>query len=226
MRIMLDAAGWTAVGTFTLAGGTFVLATVTVRTAQMDRRHDDAKRAEDRDLDAARRAEDRARDAQLRKEIQDEAERRATEEQRARDDFEARQVLVSVEMKERSDSGHNFTRRVILSAPHSYPIKQVEGRFVVPSAGWSVIEFGHIGDEPKIDEDRVFYSFWAEVPAGAFGATPIMRFLDWHGHRYYQYRHYTERFADNVDWLEAVWRFRHWIGEGVGDGDAGPLNDA
>lgn len=87
---MLDAAGWTAIGTFAVALGTFVLAVVTVRTGAADRRPDDEKRAADRE-----------RDDRLREEARGQAERRENAERIAREDYEARQVLVTVEAKER-----------------------------------------------------------------------------------------------------------------------------
>ncbi len=97
---MLNAADWTAIGTSALAVGTFVLAWVTVRTSTTTRRHDDEKRAEDRAADASKRAEDRARDDRLREEAREQAEQHERAERVAREDFEARQVLVTVEVKE------------------------------------------------------------------------------------------------------------------------------
>jgi hypothetical protein len=191
---MLNAADWTAIGTLVLAIGTFVLAWVTVRTSAAARHHDDEKRAEDRAADVSKRAEDRARDDRLREEAREQAEQHERAERIAREDYEARQVLVTVEVKEHPGTGHNFNRRVTFSSPHAYPIKQVEGCLVIPSnsGGLGIIGFGHSGDEPYVDDQRIYYGFWAEVPVRAPEASPIMRFVDWHGNRYYQYRHYTE----------------------------------
>jgi hypothetical protein len=212
---MLDAADWTAIGTSALAVATIALGWVTVKTSAAARRHDDDKRAEDRAADAAKRAEDRARDDRLRKETREQAEQREHAERIAREDYEARQVLVMVEEKEHPGLGHNFNRRVTLSAPHAYPIKQVEGCMVVPSnSGLGTIGFGHHGDEPYIDENRIYYSFWAEVPDKAPRSTPIMRWADWHGNRYYQYRHYTKRFGQNTEPLEAARELDLWIRTG------------
>src|SRR5579863_8134746 len=97
---MLSSGDWTAIGTGALAVGTFALAWVTVRTSAVARRHDDDKRAEDRAADTAKRAEDRARDDRLRQEAQEETERREQIERTAREDYEARQVLVMIEEKE------------------------------------------------------------------------------------------------------------------------------
>ncbi|HKI42144.1 MAG TPA: hypothetical protein VKA66_17635 [Mycobacterium sp.] len=197
-------ADWIAIGTGALAAGTFVLAWVTVKTSAAARRHDDEKRAEDR-----------ARDDRLRQEALDQAERREQAERTARDDYEARQVLVTVEEKEYPSLGHDFNRRVTLSTPHAYPIKWVDGRLVVQSNnGLGIVPFGHTGDEPYIDELRIYYAFWAAVPETAPKASPLMRFVDWHGNLYYQYRHYTQRFSQNTDWHEAAQAIDQWIRTG------------
>jgi hypothetical protein len=140
--------------------------------------------------------------------------RREQTERAAREDYEARQVLVTVEHKEHPGNGHTFNRRVTLSAPHAYPVKQVEGCMVLPSGGLAIIGFGHGGDEPHVDEQRIYYAFWAEAPAREPQAAPIMRWVDWHGNRFYQYQHYTERFGQNTDWLEAVQKLDEWIRTG------------
>lgn len=201
---MLDPGAWTAIGTGALAVGTFVLAWVTVRTGTKDRRHDDKKRAEDR-----------ARDDRLRQEALEQLERREQAERAAREDYEARQVLISIEEKEHPGQGHEFNRRVTLSSPHAYPIKWVDGSLVVQAnSGLSIVSFGHSGDEPYIDEQRIYYTFWAAVPVTASRAAPIMRFVDWHGNLYYQYRHYTQRFGQNTDWGEAARVIDEWIRTG------------
>jgi len=41
-----------------------------------------------------------------------------------------------------------------------------------------------------------------------------MRFVDWHGNLYYQYRHYTQRFSQNTDWHEAAQAIDQWIRTG------------
>ncbi len=158
---MIDSGAWTAIGTGALAVGTFALAWVTVRTGTKDRRHDDKKRAEDR-----------ARDDRLRQEALEQLERREQAERTAREDYEARQVLISVEEKDHPGQGHEFNRRVTLSSPHAYPIKWVDGSLVVQTnSGLSIISFGHSGDEPYIDEQRIYYTFWAAVPVTA--ASPV-----------------------------------------------------
>lgn len=177
---------------------------MTVRTARTDRQRDDAKRADER-----------KRDDLLRHEAAGERDQRDAAERRAREDYEARQVLVTVEAQEHPGTGHNFNRRVTLSTPRAYPIKQVEGCLAIPSdSGPGIFEFGHAGDESYVDGQRVYYAFWAEVPYRAPGAAPIMRFVDWHGNRYYQYRHYTERFGQNTDWADAARKLDEWIRTG------------
>jgi hypothetical protein len=195
---------WIGIGTGALAVGTFVLARVTSTTAAADRHHDDEKRAEDR-----------ARDDRLRKEQLDQLEQREQAERIALEDYEARQVLIHVEEKEHPSLGHNFNRRVILSTPHAYPIKWVDGCLVHrTNGGLGIIPFGHSGDAAYIDDQRIYYLFWAEVSAQVFQAAPIMRFVDWHGNLYYQYRHYTQRFSQNTDWSQAAQALDEWIRTG------------
>jgi hypothetical protein len=201
---MLNSGDWTAIGTGALALGTVALAWVTVRTSGADRRHDDAKRAEDR-----------ARDDRLRREQVDQLERREQAERIAREDYEARQVLVTVEEKEHPGHGHDFNRRVTLSTPHAYPVKWVEGSLVnQTNSGLGILPFGHSGDEPYVDAERIYYPFWAAIPVMAPRATPIMRFVDWHGNLYYQYRHYTKRFSQNTRWEQAAQAIDEWIRTG------------
>ena len=201
---MLNSGDWTAIGTLALAAGTVGLAWVTVQTGKADRRHDDDKRAEDR-----------ARDDRLRKEQLDQLEQREQAERTAREDYEARQVLVAVEEKEHPGQGHDFNCRITLSTPHAYPIKWVDGSLVLQTnSGLGITSFGHAGDDPYIDENRIYYPFWAAVPQTAFKAAPIMRFVDWHGNLYYQYRHYTKRFSQNTDWGKAAQVIDEWIRTG------------
>jgi hypothetical protein len=130
-------------------------------------------------------------------------------EKRAREDYEARQVLVSVD-----ERGHQtlpeFTRYITVSAPHVYPIKQV----AVALAGWqSGANFGsrpigHAGDEPRTDEHRIYYGFWSHTPQRNEYA--VVRWVDWHGNRYYQYRNHTERFGQNIEFEQAASKIDEW----------------
>lgn len=214
---------WTAIGTLALALATVIAIRVAIRTTAAERRHDDARRKEDRDRDDARRAEDRQRDDAkraedrqrddlLRREAADAIERREAAERRAREDYEARQVLVTIEAKEHPTLAE-FTHYITVSTPHAYPIKQVDGQL----AGWRTSQmgatgFGHAGDEPWVDENRVHFGFWSHSPDR--GEYPIIRFVDWHGNRYYQYRHYTDRFGQNTDYLDAAQQLDSWIRTG------------
>jgi hypothetical protein len=76
------------------------------------------------------------------------------------------------------------------------------------------VGFGHGGDEPVVDERFVHYGFWAEAPETRPWPAPIIRWVDWHGSRYYQYRNYTERFGQNTDFLEAAMKIDEWIRTG------------
>jgi hypothetical protein len=212
---MLTADDWIAIGTGALAAVTTGLAVVTVTVSAADRRHDDEKRAEDRRHDDEKRAEDRARDDRLRQEALDQLERRERTERIAREDYEARQVLVTVEEKEHPGHGHDFNRRVTLSTPHAYPIKWVDGRLAhQTNSGLGILPFGHGGDEPYIDEQRIYYAFWAEVPIGVHNAAPLMKFVDRHGNLYYQYQHYTQRFSQNTSFEQAAQALDDWIRTG------------
>jgi hypothetical protein len=205
MFLGLGLTDWTAIAALAglaLAAATVAAILVTTRLTSAERRRDDRKRAEDKE-----------RDDRLRREAREETERREQAERTTRQDYEARQVLVTVEDKDHPGTGHTFNRQVTLSTPHTYPIKQVEGCMVLPSDR-TIIGFGHGGDQPHIDEQRIYYTFWAEAPERARDATPIMRWVDWHGNRYYQYRHYTERFGQNTDWAEAFQKIDTWIRTG------------
>jgi hypothetical protein len=70
----------------------------------------------------------------------------------------------------------------------------------------------HAGDEPWVDENRVYFGFWSHSPER--GEYPIIRFVDWHGYRYYQYRHYTDRFGQNNDYLDAARQLDLWVRTG------------
>jgi hypothetical protein len=202
--LMLGWDAWTAIGTGALAVGTFALAWVTVTTGKADRRHDDAKRAEDR-----------VRDDRMRQEQFDQLERREEAERTAREDYEARQVLVQVEEKEHPGRDRTYNRRVTLSAPHGYPIKQVEGRLAhQTNGGLGILPFGHGGDVPYIDENRIYYAFWVVIPENVYNAAPIMKFVDWHGNLYYQCQNYTRRFGQNTTFEQALQVLDEWIRTG------------
>jgi hypothetical protein len=171
-----------------------------------DRDRDDRRRAEDRERDDRKRAEDRQRDDRLREEARQESQLRELAERTAKEDYEARQVVVFTEEKAHSQ----FTHLVTVSAPHEYPIKQVQG-CLAHKAGGGLTGFGHAGNPPEVDDRRIYYTFWASVKPGD---TPVVRFVDWHGNRYYQYEHYTERFPAGTDWPDAIRALDQWIRTG------------
>jgi hypothetical protein len=175
-----------------------------------DRERDSRARAEERERDDRRRADDRQRDDRLREETRQEAQRREQAERTAREDCEARQVVVFTEEK-----AHNqFTHLITVSAPHEYPIKQVEGCIArLTHAGMSLTGFGHPGNTPEVDDRRIYYTFNASLQPGD---TPAIRFIDWHGNRYYQYKHYTARSPQHTDWPEAIRKLDEWIDAGPG----------
>jgi hypothetical protein len=43
---------------------------------------------------------------------------------------------------------------------------------------------------------------------------PVIRWVDWRCNRYYQYRHYTERFGQNAEFLDAAVKLDEWIRTG------------
>jgi hypothetical protein len=43
---------------------------------------------------------------------------------------------------------------------------------------------------------------------------PVIRFVDWHGNRYYQYRGYTRRFGQNDKWRNALEWFDMFLRRG------------
>jgi hypothetical protein len=42
----------------------------------------------------------------------------------------------------------------------------------------------------------------------------VIRFLDLHDNRYYQYRDYTQRFPANTDWSQAATAIDQWLRTG------------
>jgi hypothetical protein len=193
-----------------LAAATVIAIITGIRTASADRKRDDAKRAEDRQWDSNRRAEDRERDDRLRREAADEWDRRNRAAQRAREDYEARQVTTEVmpraqlSQAERVSGlsqtlGHDFNYRIIVSAPVTYPVKWVDVQIVHNSSGnLALRSAGHAGDQATTENGRVCYRFWAEIPELLFQPFPIVSFVDQHGNLYFSLRDHTERFPQNT----------------------------
>jgi hypothetical protein len=225
----LSLTDWTAIAAF--AGVALAAATVTaiitsIRTARADRKRDDAKRIEDRQWDSDRRAEDRERDDRLRREAADEWDRRNRAEQRAREDYEARQVTTEVIPGGRlsqaqrvsglpQSPGHDFTHRIVVSAPATYPVKWVDVQIVHNSSGNVALRpAGHAGDPASTENGRVYYRFWAEIPGQLFQPFPIVGFVDQHGNLYYSLRGHTWRFPQNTDPISAAVQIDKWIRTG------------
>jgi hypothetical protein len=201
----LTAVDWTAIGTLALAGATVAAIIVAQVQARKDRQRGDAERL----------AEIK-RDDRLRREATEERELRETAERRAREDYQARQVVVTVGLVvvpvgQEAASTH----RITVSTPHAYPIKWLDGRWVLTRSGnLSIVGFGFGADKPTVDENRTAYSFRANIPSTDPDAEPIIRFVDWHDNQYYQYRHYTERFGQNTDFTQAAIKIDEWIRTG------------
>jgi hypothetical protein len=201
---------WTeigAIGTLALAGATVLVVGGTIWLAVTDRRRDDAKREEDR-----------VRDDRLRREAADEWERRTNAERWDREDYEARQVLVTFQEMPASfvSRGDHFSHRVTVNTPRAFPIKQVAARIAgrASNANLSILPLGHAGDDPFIEEDRICFGFWAVVPEQLDDAAPIVRFVDRHGNLYYQLKNHNRRFPQNTEFISAASDIDLWIRTG------------
>ncbi len=213
MFLGLDATAWiawTAIATFVLAVAATTAILVNAGTAKRDRRADDRKRAEDRDLAERRRQQDFEETERRRQEDLSEAARQRLAERTEQEDYQARQVLVKTEPKQQGEYSHLIT----ISTPHAYPIKQADGRIASTHSGNpSIIPFGPSGDDPNIDNERTYYTFKASLREPIWDK-PIIRFVDWHGNLYYHYRGYTMRFSQQTDWNDAFTRIDNFIRTG------------
>jgi hypothetical protein len=225
----LSLLAWTALAAiagFTLAAVTIIAVLVTIRLAHAERKRDDRKRQEDRDWDAAQRREDRERSDRLRAEDAANWERRAQAEQRDREDYEARQVTVEVseERPPFESAGHDLDHRVAVSTPAAYPIKWVDAQVVHWTNGtMGIRSLGHGGDEPSLENGRVYYRFWAEMPSLLHQPAVIAKFVDRHGNLYYTYRGHTRRFPQDTDWPAAAAELSYWARLGPGLGPDGAV---
>jgi hypothetical protein len=212
----VNLADWTAlgaIGALTLAFVTVIALGVTVWLSVSERHNDERKRDEDRKRDDRLRAEQQERDDRLRQQAAEELERRELAERRAREDYEARQVVVKIEAAPQGRYPE-LTHRITVTAPRAYPVKQVDAYL----AGWSTGQMsenmsvrptGFRPDDPYADEDRFYFHFWSHSPAEL--EKPIVRWVDWRGNLYYQYRDYTDRFSPNTEWIEAATKIDEWI---------------
>jgi hypothetical protein len=130
--------------------------------------------------------------------------------QRAEQDTEARQVLVTIEAK----PGEHFTHLITISTPITYPVKQVEAQIAwQANSGLGMTSPGFSGDPPHADSQRRYYTFRASVNP-QIHPEPAIRFVDLHGNRYYQFRDYTQRFPANTEWSRALTAIDEWLRAG------------
>lgn len=141
-----------------------------------------------------------------------EARQREAEAERARQDAEARQVLVSMEEK----SGDRVTHLITVSTPITYPIKQLQAEIAwQTNNGLGMTSTGYGGDPPRTDGQRRYYTFRASVNP-QIRPEAVIRFVDIHGTRYYQFRDHTQRFPADTDWPQAVTAIDEWLRTGPG----------
>jgi len=120
-------------------------------------------------------------------------------------------VTVVIEAK----PGANFTHLVTVNTPITYPIKQVEGQITwQANNGLGMTGFGFAGDPPRADDRHRRYTFRASVSPQISNPEPIIRFVDLHGNRYYQFRDHTQRFPASTDWNEAATAIDQWLRTG------------
>jgi predicted nucleotide-binding protein len=101
--------------------------------------------------------------------------------QRAIQDAEARQVLVTIEAK----PGERFTHLITISTPITYPIKQVQAEIAwQENSGLAMTSTVFSGDPPGADGQRRHYTFRASVNP-QIRPEPAIRFVDLHGNLYY-----------------------------------------
>lgn len=137
--------------------------------------------------------------------------RRYEEAQRAKEDTEARQVLVTMEQ---AGPGERFTHLITVSTPITYPVKQVEAQIAWPAnSSLGMTSTGWGGDPPRADGQRRYYTFRASVNP-EIRPEPVIRFVDLHGNRYYQFRDHTQRFPGNTDWTRALTAIDEWLRTG------------
>ena len=140
------------------------------------------------------------------------------DERRAREDYEARLVVVKIEAVAQGRRPE-LTHQITVTAPRTYPVTLVDAQL----AGWStdaepedmvVRPLGFRPDLPYADDEKFYFRFPSPSPAENM-EFPIVRWVDWHGNLYYQYRDYTERFPPNTDWPAAALKIGAWIRAGL-----------
>lgn len=125
-------------------------------------------------------------------------------------DNEARQVLVTIEAQHREGVTHLIT----VSTPITYPAKQVQAAIAwQTNSGLATTSTGFGGDPPTTNGQRRYYAFRAAVNP-QICPEPVIRFVDLHGNRYYQFRDHTQRFPADTDWLQAMIAIDEWLRTG------------
>ena len=110
--------------------------------------------------------------------------------------------------------GERFTHLITVSTPITYPVKQVEAQIAwQANSGLGTTSTGFVGDPPRVDGQRRYYTFRASVNP-QIHPEPVIRFVDLHGNRYYQFRDHTQRFPGNTEWPEAVTAIDEWLRKG------------
>lgn len=66
----------------------------------------------------------------------------------------------------------------------------------------------------QIGDERTSYTFTVTA-TGSGNNYPLMRFLDWNGNLYYQFRHYTMRFDPGIEWADALHVIEKWSRDGA-----------
>jgi hypothetical protein len=123
-----------------------------------------------------------------------------------RADLEAGQVAVDVQpFVPPPASGP--THRVTVSAPRSLPRPlRVEGQVCNDGLNRTIVAFDPPKPREAVTTDAYDYIFDVTVGDG----TPVIRFTDWNGNRYYNYKGYTARIAS--DWVYAIGRIEWLLG--------------
>jgi predicted nucleotide-binding protein len=133
------------------------------------------------------------------------------EAQYVKEDTEARQMVVTIE----AQSGPDFTHLITVSTPITYPVKQVEVQIAwQTNGGLGMTSTGFAGDPPSTDDHRRRYRFRASINPQIHNPEPVVRFVDLHSNRYYQYRDHTQRFSSNTDWIKAATVIDLWLRTG------------
>lgn len=111
--------------------------------------------------------------------------------------------------------GPNFDHVITVSVPVTYPVKQVEAQIAwqTNNGGMGITGTGFGGDPPRTDSQRRYYTFRASINT-QIRPEPVIRFVDLHGNRYYQFREHTQRFPSNTDWTKAVTVIDEWLRTG------------